>query len=176
MMGIAVCNEESFMPVRDRGDAVRQSRRARTIAISRSGDCAPPACGCASTRRRDWRSRAGSPPGPRSRGCCTRRCHDDPGHALWQRDFTGASGLFAIVLRQGTPKKAIDAMLDGMELFGMGASWGGFESLILPVHPERLRTAVPWLEGPVLRLHAGLEDRDDLIADLARGFARLNAS
>jgi cystathionine beta-lyase len=63
-----------------------------------------------------------------------------------------------------------------MELFGMGASWGGFESLILPTHPERMRTAVPWTEGPALRLHAGLEDIDDLIADLERGFARLNAA
>ncbi|HZT51088.1 MAG TPA: PLP-dependent transferase, partial [Stellaceae bacterium] len=99
----------------------------------------------------------------------------DPGHALWRRDFTGASGLFAIALRPGTPEAGIAAMLDGMELFGMGASWGGFESLILPVHPERLRTAVPWREGPVLRLHAGLEDIDDLVADLERGFARIKA-
>ena len=66
-------------------------------------------------------------------------------------------------------------MLDGMELFAMGASWGGFESLIMPQHPERLRSAKPWDSGPVLRIHAGLEDQDDLIADLERGFARLNA-
>ncbi|HUH85991.1 MAG TPA: PLP-dependent transferase, partial [Stellaceae bacterium] len=96
-----------------------------------------------------------------------------PGHALWRRDFTGASGLFSIVLPAATPKPAIDAMLDGMELFSIGASWGGFESLVLPGHPERLRTAKPWTAGPVIRFHAGLEDLDDLIADLERGLARL---
>jgi cystathionine beta-lyase len=100
---------------------------------------------------------------------------DDPGHALWQRDFTGASGLFSIVLRPDIVPSAVAAMLDGMELFGMGYSWGGFESLIVPAHPERLRTAVPWHAGATLRIHAGLEDIDDLIADLERGFARLNA-
>lgn len=96
----------------------------------------------------------------------------DPGHALWRRDFKGASGLFAIELKP-TPPAAIAAMLDGMKLFGMGASWGGYESLVLPAHPERYRTAVPWTGGPVLRIHAGLEDVGDLIADLDAGFVRL---
>jgi cystathionine beta-lyase len=100
----------------------------------------------------------------------------DPGHALWRRDFTGASGLFGAVLRPGFGKAAVDAMLDGMELFGMGASWGGYESLILPVHPERLRSATRWEAGPTLRLHTGLEDHDDLVADLERGFARMAAT
>jgi cysteine-S-conjugate beta-lyase len=99
-----------------------------------------------------------------------------PGHEFWKRDFSGASGLFGIVLKP-CPKPALDAMLDGMELFGMGYSWGGFESLIIPSHPEQLRTARPWREaGPTLRLHAGLEDIDDLIDDLARGFERLHAA
>ena len=66
-------------------------------------------------------------------------------------------------------------MLDGMELFAMGYSWGGFESLILPADPTAIRTAVPWqAEGPLIRIHAGLEDADDLIADLEQGFKRLN--
>jgi cysteine-S-conjugate beta-lyase len=99
-----------------------------------------------------------------------------PGHDLWRRDFTGSSGLFSIVLKRDIAKPAVDAMLDGMELFGMGASWGGFESLILPGHPERMRTVRPWQDGAILRLHAGLEDHGDLIADLERGFARLNAA
>jgi len=99
-----------------------------------------------------------------------------PGHEFWKRDFTGASGLFGVVLKE-TPKPAVDAMLDGMELFGMGFSWGGFESLILPTHPEKLRSATRWAPGgPTLRLHAGLEDLGDLIADLEAGFARLNAA
>jgi len=101
---------------------------------------------------------------------------EDPGHALWKRDFTGASGLFGVVLKPVT-KTALAAMLDGLELFGMGFSWGGYESLILPVRPETTRTATKWEEpGPTLRIHAGLEDPEDLIADLARGFDRLAAA
>ncbi len=97
----------------------------------------------------------------------------DPGHAVWKRDFTGASGLFAIVLKPAS-KDAVAAMLDGMELFGMGYSWGGFESLMIPFDPSTYRTATTWqAEGPALRLHVGLEDVDDLKADLDAGFARL---
>jgi cystathionine beta-lyase len=100
----------------------------------------------------------------------------DPGHALWKRDFTGASGLFAIVLKP-VPHKAVAAMLDGLKLFGMGYSWGGFESLIIPFDPSAYRTATVWPEqGPALRLHVGLEDVDDLKADLEAGFARLAAA
>jgi cystathionine beta-lyase len=95
------------------------------------------------------------------------------GHALWQRDFKAASGLFGVVLRP-VDKARIDAMLDGMRLFSMGWSWGGFESLIIPTYPERLRSVTRWqAEGPSLRLHVGLEDPEDLIADLAAGFERL---
>ncbi len=90
------------------------------------------------------------------------------GHDLWKRDFIGASGLFAVVL-QPVAKARIDAMLDGMRLFGMGWSWGGFESLIIPIYPERVQTATTWdAGGPCLRLAIGLEDPDDLIADLTR--------
>ncbi|MGZ5862559.1 MAG: cystathionine beta-lyase [Methyloceanibacter sp.] len=97
----------------------------------------------------------------------------DPGHALWKRDFTGASGLFALVLKP-VAAEAVAAMLDGLELFGMGYSWGGFESLILPFDPSEYRTATKWQrEGPALRLHIGLEDVDDLRADLEAGFGRL---
>jgi cystathionine beta-lyase len=95
------------------------------------------------------------------------------GHALWRRDFKAASGLFGVVL-QPVDKPRVDAMLDGMRLFSMGWSWGGFESLIIPTWPGRLRTVTPWdPPGPCLRLQVGLEDPDDLIADLAEGFARL---
>ena len=97
----------------------------------------------------------------------------DPGHALWKRDFTGASGLFSIVLKP-VPHAKLAAMLDGLNLFGMGYSWGGFESLILPFDPRAYRSATTWrAEGPALRLHVGLEDVDDLKADLEAGFARL---
>jgi cystathionine beta-lyase len=97
----------------------------------------------------------------------------DPGHAIWSRDFTGASGLFSVVLKP-YPHNAVAAMLDGLRLFGMGYSWGGFESLILPFDPSDYRTATRWTaEGPALRLHIGLEDVEDLKADLEAGFARL---
>lgn len=97
------------------------------------------------------------------------------GHDMWRRDFLAGSGLFTVVL-QPVAKARIDAMLDGMRLFAMGVSWGGFESLIIPIRPERTRTATRWDPGgPCLRLAVGLEDPVDLIADLAEGFARLAA-
>jgi cystathionine beta-lyase len=96
-------------------------------------------------------------------------------HELWKRDFTGACGLFGVMLKPA-PKARVDAMLDGLKLFRMGWSWGGFESLIIPARPERMRTATRWdARGPYLRLHVGLEDVQDLIADLAAGFDRLRA-
>ena len=99
-----------------------------------------------------------------------------PQHDLWRRHFAGASGLFGLVL-EDYPARAVAAMLDGLELFAMGYSWGGYESLAIPTDPARLRTATTWsVPGPTLRIHAGLEDPEDLIADLARGFERLKAA
>ncbi len=99
-----------------------------------------------------------------------------PGHAIWKRDFTGASGLFSIVLKPA-PQKAVDAMLNAVKLFGMGFSWGGFESLVIPFDCDGYRTATKWAPGgPTLRLHIGLENVDDLKADLERGFAALKAA
>ena len=100
----------------------------------------------------------------------------DPGHAIWKRDFTGASGLFSIVLKP-KPQKAVDALLDAVKLFGMGYSWGGFESLVIPFDCDAYRTATKWSPGgPTLRLHIGLEHVDDLKADLEQGFSALNAA
>jgi cysteine-S-conjugate beta-lyase len=97
------------------------------------------------------------------------------GHDLWRRDFGGASGLFSIRLKS-TDRAAVDAMIDGLALFGIGASWGGFESLVLPFDPTSYRSATPWTRsGHCIRIHAGLEDVDDLKADLDKGFERLNA-
>lgn len=95
-----------------------------------------------------------------------------PGHEIWARDFSGSTGLFSIVLKGGDyPDTA--AMVDDMHLFKMGFSWGGYESLILPSDPASSRSAVKWsAAGPLLRLHIGLEDTDDLIADLDAGLKR----
>lgn len=101
---------------------------------------------------------------------------DDPGHAIWKRDFSGASGLFGVILKPA-PKAALAAMLDGLELFGMGFSWGGFESLVIPFDCTPYRTATRWEPGGQgLRFHIGLEDIADLQADLDAGFARLRAA
>ena len=99
---------------------------------------------------------------------------DDPGHAIWKRDFGRSCGLFAFVL-DGDMRHA-KAFLDALTLFGMGASWGGFESLAVPSELGYARSVKPWTEGPVIRLHIGLEDVVDLTDDLERGFAAMGAA
>jgi len=100
---------------------------------------------------------------------------ESPGHALWKRDCTGASSLFSFALKPVDERK-LAAFFDGLELFGMGYSWGGYESLLVPVQLEKSRTATTWDHaGPLLRIHVGLEHIDDLISDLAAGFARMSA-
>ena len=98
-----------------------------------------------------------------------------PGHAVWKRDFTGASGLFGAVMKPVEPA-AVKVFFNALKIFGMGFSWGGYESLCLHVHPERNRTATEWNEdGPTFRFHAGLEDLDDLTNDLEAAFAAMQA-
>jgi cystathionine beta-lyase len=99
---------------------------------------------------------------------------DDPGHAIWKRDFLGSSSLFSIILKP-VPYAAVEAMLDGMALFGMGFSWGGYESLIVPFDCAEYRTATAYDPGgPGVRIQIGLEDNRDLKRDLVQGFQRLN--
>ena len=96
---------------------------------------------------------------------------EDPGHAIWKRDFRGASSLFGVLLRTRS-ERAVAAMVDGLRLFKIGASFGGFESLVVPARP--VRTAKPWqASGFLLRLHVGLEAVEDLITDLEAGLSRL---
>jgi cystathionine beta-lyase len=99
-----------------------------------------------------------------------------PGHAIWQRDFLGSSGLFSVVLHP-VSRKAVDAFLDALSLFAMGYSWGGYESLVIPFDCRSYRTATAWAPGgPALRFQIGLEDVEDLQEDLARGFAAMRAA
>lgn len=97
----------------------------------------------------------------------------DPGHAIWRRDFGGTSGLFGFTLK-GVDEAARTRFIDALALFGIGFSWGGYESLVVPSDPEKIRTATRWTDlDPLVRLSIGLEDPADLIADLTRGFAAL---
>jgi len=94
----------------------------------------------------------------------------DPGHALWKRDFLGASGLFSIALRP-MDRQALAGFFDALQLFGIGLSWGGYESLVLPMDVPRRNTKSWPLQGPLVRIHAGLEDAEDLAADLCQALA-----
>jgi len=97
---------------------------------------------------------------------------DCPGHENWKRDFTGSSGLFGVVMKPA-PKAALHALVDELQLFGLGGSWGGFESLVLPTNVTRTASSLPG-DGPMVRFHVGLEDPDDLIEDLSAGLDAFN--
>ncbi len=100
----------------------------------------------------------------------------DPGHDLWQRDHLGASGLFGVIFADGDWKAAA-AMIDNLQYFAIGASWGGYESLVIPAYPEKIRTVTDWPhKTPCVRFHIGLEDPDDLINDLEMGLVRYAAN
>jgi len=97
----------------------------------------------------------------------------DPGYAIWKRDFVGACGLFGVVLKP-VRREAYAALIDGLALYGIGASWGGYESLVMPFDPREVRSVTQWpYPGPCFRIHAGLESIEDLIADMDAGFRRL---
>ena len=173
MMGIIVANQDWAGPVREMAkmhgnasgpdDLYLAQRGLRTLAVRMEQNQANGLALASWLESRPEVSRVLHPGLP-----------SHPDHALWRRDFTGASGLFSFVLNAGYPRAALAAMLDGLELYGMGASWGGFESLIVPSDPQGMRTATRWNEcGQLLRVHAGLEDIDDLIADLGDGLDRL---
>lgn len=172
MLGVVTCNAEHHERVRKTAiqlgycagpdDVYLGLRGLRTLGVRLERHAANAAALCDWLAGRPEVARLLYPPRP-----------DDPYQELWRRDFTGASGLFGVVLKP-CDKQALAAMLDGLELFGMGFSWGGYESLILPVDPAKYRSATQWTEsGPLLRIHAGLEDVGDLIADLEAGFQRL---
>lgn len=101
---------------------------------------------------------------------------EHPGHAIWRRDCTGTNGLLSFELQPGTAAETVDRFIDSLQLFGLGASWGGYESLVTAAHMTRARSVTDWSQrGPVLRLHIGLEDPQDLLADLENGFSAFQA-
>jgi cysteine-S-conjugate beta-lyase len=172
MIGIVVTNERCWLPVRravsDYGYSVSPDdcyltlRGFRTIGVRMKQQMANALRVASWLEQRKEVKRVIYPALP-----------GDPGHALWKRDFEGAASLFAVVL-QPVGERAVAALVDALELFGIGSSWGGYESLVSVVHADAHRTATKWNPGgPALRLHIGLEDPEDVIADLERGFAAL---
>jgi cystathionine beta-lyase len=175
MLGLAICDEEHFVPVKKTAstagycggpdDIYMALRGLRTLRVRMTRHQESALTVARWLQGRPEIERVMYPALP-----------DDPGHALWQRDFTGASGLFGAAFKQCTDTQ-FAAMLDHLDLFKLGYSWGGFESLVVPTYPSTLRSAKAYAgEGPALRLHVGLEDPDDLIRDLERGFKRLQAT
>ncbi len=175
MLGLAVTTEESFLPVKRASnnlgvhispdDCYMALRGLRTLGVRmpRHQETALTLAGWLEQRPEVAKVFHPAFPGT-------------PGHDFWKRDFTGSSGLFSVLLNNYS-KNALGAMLDGMGLISIGYSWGGFESLIVPIEPKKSRTATRWdADEPMIRIYAGLEDPDDLIADLEKGLARLTAA
>ena len=170
MIGIVVTNERCWLPVRrtiaDYGytvspdDCYLALRGFRTIGVRMKHQMQS-----ALTIARWLKTR------PEVKRVLYPALEDDPGYAIWKRDFKGASGLFGVVLR-AVSREALAAFFNGLVLFGRGYSWGGYESLIVPAHIHRSAKEFS-VEGPLLRFHAGLENPDDLIAELDTAFARL---
>jgi cystathionine beta-lyase len=175
MLGIATCNEAAFVAVKKTAsaagycggpdDVYMALRGLRTLGVRMQRHRESALAVARWLQQRPEVDRVMHPALP-----------DHPGHAIWKRDYTGASGLFGFAL-QPFSERAFAAFLDHMELFKLGYSWGGYESLMVPTYPATLRSTTSWrAPGPCVRIHVGLEHVDDLIADLEKGFARLRAA
>ncbi len=175
MLGIVACSNEDFMPIKSTAISLGINagseeiwlglRGLRTLSVRMERHFASAMKIAEWLQQRHEVAKVLFPPLPGA-----------PGHELWKRDFSGGSSLMGIVLKAGYSRDAANAMLDGMELFGMGFSWGGYESLLISGHEQRGRDSGKFSgDGPIMRLYAGLENADDLIADLDAGFGRLNA-
>ncbi len=175
MLGVAVCTEEVFVRLKATAsisgycggpdDVYMALRGLRTLAIRmrRHNEAALEVAKWLQTRPEVQRVMYPALP-------------DDPGHAIWKRDFRGASGLFGFTLKQFS-EKAFAAFLDHTEIFKLGYSWGGFESLLVPTYPSTLRSSTAWTaDGPSVRIHVGLEDVGDLIRDLEAGLKRMSSA
>ena len=143
LLGLVSANEAWFERLHHKRRTAWRSRPARRTCFSRCAACAPWTCGCARRSGRGWRWRTGSSERPEVLRVIHPALPDHPGHALWKRDFSGSSGLFSIVLKP-VSEAAVAALLDGLELFGLGYSWGGYESLAVPVrlHDQPHRDAL----------------------------------
>jgi len=171
MMGAAVCNQRAFAQVAGTSDAMGQTASPDDAALALRGMRTLGARLALHQHNAiavaQWLQQR-----PEVARVLYPALPDDPGHAIWRRDFSGANGLLTLELRDRRADRR-DAFIDALRLFGIGASWGGFESLALPVEPGAARSLGDWSQrGCFVRLHIGLEDPDDLIADLAQAFAQ----
>ena len=175
MLGVAVCNEATLVPVKKTAstagycggpdDIYMALRGLRTLGVRMRRHYESALAVAAWLQKRPEVHRVHYPALP-----------EDPGYGIWKRDFLGASGLFGFTLKSYSDR-AFAAFLDHMELFKLGYSWGGYESLMVPTYPSTLRSSTRWdAPGPSVRIHVGLENVDDLVDDLERGFARLRAA
>lgn len=175
MLGAITCTQETYGPIREMwsllgvaappDDVYLGTRGVRTMAVRLAQHQKN------ATEVAEWLQRR-----PEVSRVLYPALESDPGHALWKRDFTGASGLFGVVLNPAGEAQ-LEAFFDTLSLFGMGSSWGGYESLAIPADPSDYRTATKWApEGPLVRLHIGLENPADLIADLEAGFAAMRGA
>jgi cystathionine beta-lyase len=174
MLGVAVCKEEVFIPLKATAsisgycggpdDVYMALRGLRTLAIRMRRHHESALQVAKWLQKRPEVQRVMCPALP-----------EDPGHAIWKRDFRGVSGLFGFTLKKFSDKD-FAAFLDHTEIFKLGYSWGGYESLMVPTYPATLRSSTQWVEeGPSVRIHIGLEDVDDLIKDLEVGLKRLTS-
>ncbi|MGZ8197942.1 MAG: cystathionine beta-lyase [Burkholderiales bacterium] len=172
MLGLVATNERCWLPVcrtiaqygfiASPDDCYLALRGFRTIGVRMKQQMA------SALRIAQWLERR-----PEVKRVIYPALESDPGHAIWKRDFEGAASLFAVALKPVSDAQ-VSAFVDALEFFGIGSSWGGFESLVTVVHADAYRTATQWNPGgPSLRLHIGLEDPDDLTADLDRAFTAL---
>ena len=175
MLGVAVCNEASFVPVKKTAstagycggpdDVYMALRGLRTLGVRMRRHQESALAVAAWLKKRPEVDRVHYP-----------ALSDDPGYGIWSRDFLGASGLFGFTLKPCSDR-AFAAFLDHMDLFKLGYSWGGYESLMVPTYPATLRSSTRWeAPGPSVRIHVGLENVDDLIKDLERGLERLRTT
>ena len=175
MLGVAVCNEATLVPVKKTAstagycggpdDIYMALRGLRTLGVRMRRHYESALAVAAWLQKRPEVHRVHYPALP-----------EDPGYGIWKRDFLGASGLFGFTLKSYSDS-AFAAFLDHMELFKLGYSWGGYESLMVPTYPSTLRSSTRWdAPGPSVRIHVGLENVGDLVDDLKRGFARLRAA